>query len=62
MSAKRPGARPYSREFTSGADSAAYYIDGLPVELWQRVRTKAAREGVSMRTLILRLLTAWVEA
>ena len=34
----------------------------MPVELRARVRARVEREGVSVRALILSLLTTWVEA
>ena len=31
-------------------------IRGIPVDLWRKVKAKAALEGVSLRVLIIRLL------
>ena len=37
-------------------------LDDIPAGLWQRVRAKATREGISLRALILNLLTDWSQA
>ena len=53
--------RPYSDEFPATGKTAAYSLRHIPMPLWRQVRAKAKREGVSLRTLILRLLTDWVK-
>jgi hypothetical protein len=54
--------RGYSREFSPhGATGKRYLLDGIPAGLWATVRAKAKREGVSIRALILRLLTEWAQ-
>lgn len=53
--------RGYSREFTPRGEGKAYMIDRIPTRLWQRVRAKARREGVSVRSKILSGLRAWVD-
>jgi hypothetical protein len=54
--------RGYSRDFTPHGDTGKrYLLDDIPAGLWSKVRSKAKREGVSLRTLILRLLSQWVE-
>jgi hypothetical protein len=54
--------RGYSRDFTPhGTTGKRYLLDDIPAGMWARVRAKAKREGVSLRTLILRLLTKWLE-
>jgi hypothetical protein len=53
--------RGYSREFKPhGNTGKRYLLDDIPAGLWAAVRAKAKREGVSLRALILRLLTDWV--
>jgi hypothetical protein len=53
--------RGYSKDFKPHGDSGKrYLLDQIPAGLWARVREKAKREGVSLRALILRLLTEWV--
>lgn len=55
--------RGYSKEFKPhGNTGKRYLLDQIPAGLWARVRLKAKQEGVSLRALILRLLTEWVEA
>jgi hypothetical protein len=55
--------RGYSTEFKPfGETGKRYLLDQIPAGLWTDVRTKARREGISVRALILRLLTEWVEA
>jgi hypothetical protein len=55
--------RGYSKDFTPNAETAKrYLLDLIPAALWLQVRAKAKREGVSMRALILQLLTDWVNA
>lgn len=54
--------RGYSRDFKVHGDSGKrYLLDQIPAGLWADVKAKAKREGVSIRALILRLLTEWVE-
>lgn len=53
--------RGYSREFKPRGDTGKrYLLDKIPAGLWSEVRAKAKREGVSIRALILRLLSEWV--
>jgi predicted HicB family RNase H-like nuclease len=53
--------RGYSNEFpTDHAKRVRLEIDQVPPDLARKVRAKAKREGVSLRTLILRLLTQWL--
>lgn len=53
--------RGYSREFKPrGETGKRYLLDDIPAGLWADVRVKAKREGVSLRALILKLLTEWV--
>lgn len=55
--------RGYSREFKPHGDSGKrYLLDQIPAGLWADVKAKAKREGVSLRALILQLLTRWVKA
>jgi predicted HicB family RNase H-like nuclease len=60
-SARPMTKRGYSTEFpTDHAKRVRLEIDQVPPDLARRVRAKAKREGVSLRTLILRLLTQWL--
>lgn len=53
--------RGYSREFTPKTDRRVRIeVDRVPPTLYDKVSAKAKREGVSLRALILRLLTEWV--
>lgn len=61
MSAAERQKRGYSREFKPHGDTGKrYLLDDIPAGLWRHVREKAKREGVSLRALILRLLTDWI--
>jgi len=52
----------YSRRFTPARQGhRRYLLDLIPVTLWQEVQAKAKREKVSLRALILGLLTDWLE-
>lgn len=54
--------RGYSKDFRPHGDTGKrYLLDKIPAGLWTAARTKAKREGVSMRALILRLLTDWLK-
>jgi len=54
--------RPYSKKFTPHGDSGKHYLLArIPAGLWTAVRAKAKRDGFSLRTLILQLLTEYVE-
>ncbi len=56
-------ARGYSREFTPHGDTGKrYLLDQIPAGLWSDVKAKAKREGISIRALILKLLTEWTAA
>jgi hypothetical protein len=53
--------RGYSKEFKPhGNTGKRYLLDKIPAGLWRDVREKAKREGVSLRALILRLLSQWL--
>jgi hypothetical protein len=55
--------RGYSREFTPSSDTyGRYLLDKIPATLWREVRATAKREGVSVRALLLSLLTEWCES
>ena len=55
--------RGYSREFTPRKASRRirFEIDRIPATLYAAVKSKAKRERVSLRTLTLRLWTAWLK-
>lgn len=54
--------RGYSREFTpENGVGQRFMMDRIPDELWAEVREKAKKERVSLRALILELLSGWVE-
>lgn len=58
--ATRRKVAPRSSEFTPrGSFRSRYMLDDIPSPFWREVRARAAREGVSMRALILSLLTEW---
>ena len=53
--------RGYSRAFTPRSETyGRYLLDRIPATLWWDVRAKVKREGLSLRSLILRLLSDWV--
>jgi hypothetical protein len=54
--------RGYSTDFTPRGAGKRYLLDQIPAAFWLQVRAKAKREGVSVRALILRLLTDWLDA
>lgn len=52
--------RGYSKAFRPHGDSGKrYLLDAIPAGLWRDVQAKAKREGISIRALILKLLTDW---
>lgn len=54
--------RGYSREFTPQTDRRVRFeIDRIPPTLWDAVKARAKREGVSLRALVLSLLKEWVQ-
>ena len=58
MTAKKRG---YSREFTPKTERRVRLeIDRIPPTLYEAVKAKAKREGVSLRALTLRLWRDWV--
>jgi len=55
--------RGYSREYTPHGDTGKnYLLAAVPAGLWANVRAHARRDGVSVRALILKLLTEYVAA
>ena len=53
--------RGYSREFRPRKGSGKRYnLDQIPAGLWDEVRAKAKRQGISIRALILHLLRRWL--
>lgn len=55
--------RGYSREFTPQTDRRVRFeVDRIPPTLYEAVKAKAKREGVSLRALTLGLWKAWAEA
>lgn len=54
--------RGYSREFTPRTERRIKFeIDRIPPTLWDKVRAKANRQGISLRALILGWCKEWVE-
>lgn len=54
--------RGYSDEFPTTREKRVYFmLDKIPPALWIRVKAKAKREGVSLRSLILKWCSEWVE-
>lgn len=54
--------RGYSNEFpTTREKRVTFMLDKIPPALWIRVKAKAKREGVSLRTLILGWCQEWVK-
>ena len=54
--------RGYSREFTPKTERRVRIeVDRVPPTLYDKVSAKAKREGVSLRALVLRLLSEWVD-
>ena len=54
--------REYSRDFTPRTEKRhAIMVDKIPAVLYGKVKAKAKREGVSLRSLILRWLSEWIE-
>ncbi len=54
--------RGYSREFTPKTERRVQLvIDRVPPTLFDAVKAKAKREGISVRALTLGLLKTWVE-
>lgn len=52
----------YSTKFTpSRRGHRRYLLDRIPVAFWLDVRAKAKREKVSLRGLILQLLSDWLK-
>lgn len=58
----RMAKRGYSREFTPRTDRRVQImVDRVPPTLFDAVKAKAKREGVSLRALILKLLSDWLQ-
>jgi hypothetical protein len=51
--------RGYSTDFKPRGKADRYLLDQIPADLWRTARKKAKAEGVSMRALLLGLLTEW---
>jgi hypothetical protein len=58
----RMAKRGYSKDFTPHGDSGKrYLLDEIPAGLWADVKAKCKRDGISIRALILKLLTEWTQ-
>lgn len=54
--------RGYSREFTPRTERRCQFtFDKVPAMLYDRVKAKAKREGVSLRGLVLNWLKEWAD-
>lgn len=54
--------RGYSRDFTPQTDRRVRFeVDRIPPTLYEAVKAKAKREGLSLRALTLQLWKDWVE-
>ncbi len=54
--------RQYSRDFTPKTDRRVQLlIDRIPPTLYDAVKAKAKREGVSLRALVLGWLKEWIK-
>jgi hypothetical protein len=54
--------RGYSDEFPTTREKRVYFmLDKIPPALWIRVKAKAKREGVSLRSLILGWCQEWLD-
>lgn len=62
LAAMTKAKRGYSREFTPQTERRVRFeVDRIPPTLYDAVKAKARREGVSLRTLTLRLWSQWLE-
>jgi predicted HicB family RNase H-like nuclease len=53
--------RGYSRDFTPQTNRRVRIeVDRVPPTLYDAVAAKAKREGISLRALVLKLLSEWV--
>lgn len=60
--ADRMAKRGYSREFTPKTERRVMLtIDRIPPTLYDAVKAKAKRDGISLRALVLGWLKDWVE-
>lgn len=58
----RMAKRGYSRDFkVHGNTGKRYLLDEIPAGLWADVKAKCKRDGISIRALILQLLTTWLD-
>lgn len=54
--------RGYSRDFKPhGETGKRYLLDEIPAGLWSDVKAKCKRDGISIRAVILKLLTEWIK-
>lgn len=54
--------RGYSREFTPKTERRVMLtIDRIPPTLYDAIKAKAKRDGISLRSLVLGWLKEWVE-
>lgn len=58
-----PSKRGYSREFTpiEKYGRHRYLLDDIPAQLWEKAQAKARKQGISMRALILELMSNWLK-
>jgi hypothetical protein len=59
----RMAKRGYSREFTPQTDRRVRFeVDRIPPTLYEAVKAKAKREGISLRALTLQLWKDWASS
>jgi hypothetical protein len=51
--------RAYNTEFTPRGEGREFKLNRIPATFWDEVRSKAKREGVSLRGLVLTYLRDW---
>lgn len=57
---RRRRKRGYSKDFiVSWPTSKQYLLVGIPPALWAKAQSRARRKGLSMRAVLLQLLTDW---
>ena len=39
-----------------------YFVKGIDPALWHRVRVRAAVDNVTIKSVLIRMLTAWVDS
>lgn len=58
---KKAPKQPHTFKFRAKGIPRRYLLSGIPPGLWDKARLRAAKQGISMRALLLSLVDEWLK-